>query len=319
MKRIVIIILMLSCVLISCERRPILMADYTVILNIEVNKDVLNYEVPKDPSIMRCVFYDNETGAFISQSFLPPTGGQVSLVPDRTYDVLVYNFDTESTWLKEENWFHKIYASTSLIPDTYKTKLRSRTTDTESKVDEEDIVYDPDHLFVGRINDVFVPARSTEAPVLVLESKAESVVESWVIELTEVTGVENIGSIVGVVTGLVEHNKIGLNERSAEYVSVYFDTPTIDENGRVTARFNTFGYNPASGMKPVLTLVFTDIAGNDHHYDIDISEHFGGEDNDQHILIETDEIHIPKPMTSGSGGFVPKVDEWENINTEIRI
>lgn len=316
MKRVIIYIMLLAFVFSSCERRPLLTADYAVILNIELNKDVTNYEVEKDPSIMRCVFYDSESGAFVTQSFLPPTGGQVSLVPDRTYDVLVYNFDTESTWLKEENWFHKIYASTSLIPDSFKTRLRSRS---ESKVDEENIVYDPDHLFVGRINDVFVPARSVDAPILVLESKAESVVESWVIELTEVTGVENIGSIVGVVTGLVEHNKIGLNERSAEYVSVYFDTPTIDENGRVTARFNTFGYNPASGMKPVLTLVFTDIAGNDHHYDIDISEHFGGEDNDQHIFIETDKIHIPKPMTSGSGGFVPKVDDWESVDTEIKI
>ena len=317
MKRIVIIILMLSCIFASCERRPILTADYTVILNIDINKDVTNYEVPKDPSIMRCVFYDSESGAFVSQSFLPPTGGQVSLVPDRTYDVLVYNFDTESTWLKEENWFHKIYASTSLIPDSFKTKLRSRTTD--SKVDEENIVYDPDHLFVGRINDVFVPARSTEAPTLILDSNAETVVESWLLDVTEVTGVENVGSIMGVVTGLVEHNKIGLNQKSEEFVSVFFDTPVIDENGRVTARFNTFGYNPESGMNQVLTLVFTDIAGNDHHFDFDVSDAFQNDNGDQHIIIETDQIHIPKPMTSGSGGFVPKVDEWEDINTEIRI
>lgn len=319
MRRIVIIALMLAGILVSCQRRPLLTADYAVILNIEINKDVHNYEVEKDPSIMRCVFYDNESGAFVSQAFLPPTGGQVSLVPDRTYDVLVYNFDTESTWLKEENWFHKIYASTSLIPDSYKTKLRSRTTDTDSKVDEENIAYDPDHLFVGRINDVFVPARSVEAPVLVLETKAETVVESWLLDVTEVTGVENVGSIVGVVTGLVEHNKIGLGEKSAEFVSVYFDTPVIDENGRVTARFNTFGYNPASGMDQILTLVFTDIAGNNHHFDFDISDEFHNDDGDQHIVIETEEVHIPTPMTSGSGGFVPKVDEWEDVNTEIII
>lgn len=316
MKRILIHILMLACIFVSCERRPLSVADYTVILNIDINKDVVNYEVEKDPSIMRCVFYDSESGAFVTQAFLPPTGGQVSLVPARTYDVLVYNFDTESTWLKEENWFHKIYASTSLIPDSFKTKLRSRS---ESKVDEENIVYDPDHLFVGRINDVFVPARSIEAPVLVLEAKAETVVESWLLDVTEVTGVENVGSVVGVITGLVQSNKIGLNEKSIDYVSVYFDTPVLDENGRVTARFNTFGYNPDCSAPQILSLVFTDIAGNGHSFDFDVSDAFHGDDGDQHILIETDEIHIPKPMTSGSGGFVPKVDEWEDINTEIRI
>lgn len=316
MKRIIIFTLMLACVLTSCERRPLLTADYAVILNIDLNKDVTNYVVEKDPSIMRCVFYDSKSGAFVTQAFLPPTGGQVSLVPDRTYDVLVYNFDTESTWIKEENWFHKIYASTSLIPDSFKTKLRSRS---NSKVDEENIVYDPDHLFVGRINDVFVPARSEEAPILVLETKAETVVESWILDVTEVTGVENVGSVVGVITGLVQSNRIGLNERSLEYVSVYFDTPVLDEHGRVTARFNTFGYNPDVSMPQILSLVFTDIAGNGHSFDFDVSDAFHNDDGDQHIIIETDEIHIPKPMTSGSGGFVPKVDEWEDINTEIRI
>lgn len=315
MRRVVIIALMLACVLASCERRPLLTADYAVILNIDINKDVVNYEVEKDPSIMRCVFYDSESGAFVTQAFLPPTGGQVSLVPDRTYDVLVYNFDTESTWLKEENWFHKIYASTSLIPDSFKTKLRSRS---DSKVDEENIVYDPDHLFVGRINDVFVPARSTDAPILVLETEAETVVESWILDVTTVTGVENVGSVVGVITGLVQSNRIGLNERSVEYVSVYFDTPVLDADGRVKARFNTFGYNPACGMPQILSLVFTDIAGNGHSFDFDISEQFTDNEH-QSIVIETDQIHIPKPMTSGSGGFVPKVDEWEDINTEIRI
>lgn len=316
MKRILICALVLMGVLTSCERRVLLTADYTVILNIDINKDVTNYEVEKDPSIMRCVFYDSETGGFVTQAFLPPTGGQVSLVPSREYDVLVYNFDTESTWLKEENWFHKIYASTSLIPDSYKTKLRSRTTD--SKVDEENIVYDPDHLFVGRINDVFVPARSVEAPALVLEAKAETVVESWILDITTITGTENVGSVVGVVTGLVQHNKIGLNERSKEYVSVYFDTPVLGDDGRLTARFNTFGYNPDCGVPQILTLVFTDIAGNGHSFDIDISEQFQNNDT-QIIRIDTDEIDIPKPMTSGSGGFVPKVDDWDDINTEIRI
>lgn len=317
MKRILIYTLMLACILTSCERRPLLTADYTVTLNIEINKEIVNYEVEKDPSIMRCVFYDAQTGAFMSQAFLPPTGGQVSLVPDRHYDVLVYNFDTESTWLKEENWFHGIYASTSLIPDSFKTKLRSRSQN-QSKVDEENIVYEPDHLFVGRLNDIFIPARSVDAPTVVLDVKAETVVESWMLDVTTVSGVENVGSVVGVITGLAEHNKVGLDEKSADFVSVYFDTPVVDENGCLTARFNTFGHNPECGMQQILSLVFTDIAGNNYSFDFDVSSQFVN--NPQQIIkLETEDIHIPKPITSGSGGFAPKVDEWEDINTDIVI
>ena len=315
MKRIPIyIIAMLLCILASsCKRRPLTTADYMVIVNIEIEKDIVNHTVEKDPSLMRCIFYDSETGGFVTQAFLPPTGGQVSLIPSREYDVLVYNFDTESTWLEDENWFHKIYASTSLIPDSFRTKLRSRAT----KGEEEDIVYDPDHLFVGRLYDVFIPARSVDAPPVVLDVRCETVVESWILEAKTITGKENIGTVAAVITGLAESNRIGPNERSEEFVSVYFDNQVIDDNGLLTARFNTFGWNKDITEPQILSLVFTDIAGKGHVYNIDVSNQFPG-NKEQIIRIET-EIDIPEPMTSGDGGFVPKVEDWGEINTDIII
>ena len=313
MKRYVAYILALICILASCQRRPLTTADYTVLVNIEIEKDIINYTVEKDPSLMRCVFYDSQSGAFVTQAFLPPTGGQVSLIPAREYDVLVYNFDTESTWLEQENWFHMIYASTSLIPDSFKTKLRSRA----SKVDEEQIVYDPDHLYVGRLYDVFIPARSVDAPPVVLDVRCETVVESWLLEVRTVTGVKNIGTIAAVVTNLSESNKIAYNQRSADVVSVFFDNQVIDENGLLTAKFNTFGWTEEITEQQVLSLVFTDIAGKGHVYNVDVSDQIRN-NKDQIIRIEI-EIDIPEPMTSGDGGFVPKVDEWDEINTDIII
>ena len=305
---------LLLCILsASCHRRPLTTADYTVIVNISIDTNIVNYKVEKDPSLMRCIFYDSESGAFVTQAFLPPTGGQVSLIPAREYDVLVYNFDTESTWLEEENWFHKIYASTSLIPDSFKTKLRSRA----SKTDEELIVYDPDHLYVGRLNDVFIPSRSVDAPPVILDVECKTVVESWLLEVRTVTGVENIGSIAAVVTSLSGINKIAFDERSAEYVSVFFDNQVIDENGLLTAKFNTFGWTNKINEPQVLSLVITDVAGKGHVYNIDVSDQFPN--NPEQIIRINLEIDIPEPMTSGDGGFVPKVDEWDEINTDIII
>lgn len=306
--------LLLICILpSSCQRRPLTTADYAVILNIEIEKDIVNYTYEKDPSLMRCIFYDSESGAFVTQAFLPPTGGQVSLIPARTYDVLVYNFDTESTWLEDENWFHKIFASTSLIPDSFRTKLRSRASSSK----EEQIVYDPDHLYVGRLHDVFIPARSVDAPPVVLDVRCETVVESWILEVRTITGKENIGTTAAVITGLAESNRIGNNIRSQEFVSVYFDNQVIDDNGLLTARFNTFGWNKDITEPQVLSLVFTDIAGKGHVFNIDVSDQFPG-NKEQIIRIEM-EIDIPEPMTSGDGGFVPKVEDWGEINTDIII
>ena len=306
--------MLLLCILpISCKRRPLTVADYTVIVNIDIEKEIVNYKYEKDPSLMRCIFYDSESGAFVTQAFLPATGGQVSLIPGREYDVLVYNFDTESTWLENENWFQRIYASTSLIPDSFRTKLRSRAT----KTDEEQIVYDPDHLYVGRLHDVFIPSRSVDAPPVILDVVCETVVESWILEAKTITGVENIGSVAAVITNLTGSNKIGYNQRTTDNVSVYFDNQVIDENGVLTARFNTFGWHPGITEPQVLSLVFTDIAGNGHVYNFDVSNQFP-DNKEQIIRIET-EIDIPEPMTGGDGGFVPKVDEWDEINTDIII
>lgn len=305
---------LIICILPSaCQRRPLTTADYTVIVNIDIEKDIVNYQYEKDPSLMRCIFYDSKTGAFVTQAFLPPTGGQVSLIPAREYDVLVYNFDTESTWLENENWWNKIYASTSLIPDSFRTKLRSRA----SKTDDEQIVYDPDHLYVGRLNDVFIPSRSVDAPAVVLDITCRTVVESWIIEVKTITGAKNIGSMAGVVTSLAGSNRIAFDERSAEYVSVYFDNQVIDENGVLTARFNTFGWTEKIGEAQVLSLVFTDVAGKGHVFNIDVSNQFV--DNKEQIIRINTEIDIPEPMTSGDGGFVPKVEEWGEINTDIII
>lgn len=315
MKRIPIyIIAMLLCIFASsCKRRPLTTADYMVIVNIEIEKDIVNHTVEKDPSLMRCIFYDSESGGFVTQAFLPPTGGQVSLIPSREYDVLVYNFDTESTWLEDENWFNKIYASTSLIPDSFRTKLRSRAT----KGEEELIVYDPDHLFVGRLNDVFIPARSVDAPPVVLNVNCETVVESWLLEVKTITGVKNIGSMAAVITSLSGSNRIGPNERSTNFVSVYFDNQVIDENGLLTAKFNTFGWHKDIKEKQILSLVFTDVAGHGHVFNVDISDQFPN-NKEQIIRVEL-VVDIPQPETSGDGGFVPKVDDWDEINTDIII
>ena len=123
--------------------------------------------------------------------------------------------------------------------------------------------------------------------------------------------------MAAVVTGLAGSNMISFNQRSEDIVSVFFDNQTIDENGILTARFNTFGKNMDIDEPQVLSLVFTDVAGKGHVFNIDVTEQFI--DNPEQIIRVRTEIDIPEPMSSGDGGFVPKVDEWDEINTDIII
>ena len=269
--------------------------------------------MPSLPNLMRCIFYDAENGNFVTQAFLPPTGGEVELISDRTYDVLVYNFDTEATIIGMENKFDEIFAFTNGIPDAFRTKLRSRAT----KDGIEDIVYDPDHLYVGRVKGVYVPVRSVDSPLIEIDVKCSTVVETWLVDVNKIQGRQYIGSVAAVVTGLSESNRIATGTRSTEYVSVYFDVINIDENGILTAKFNTFGYNPDSNTKQVLSLVFTDTGGKGHIFDVDVSDQFV--DNPEQIIRVVTEIDIPEPEKSEGGGFQPEVDEWDDIHTDIII
>ena len=303
----------LIAALASCQRRPLETADFTVRVNIEIDDNIVNYQMPSLPNLMRCIFYDAENGNFVTQAFLPPTGGEVELISDRTYDVLVYNFDTEATIIGMENKFDEICAFTSGIPDAFRTKLRSRAT----KDGIEDIVYDPAHLYVGRVKGVYVPVRSVDSPLIEIDVKCSTVVETWLVDVNKIQGRQYIGSVAAVVTGLSESNRIATGTRSTEYVSVYFDVINIDENGILTAKFNTFGYNPDSNTKQVLSLVFTDTGGKGHIFDVDVSDQFV--DNPEQIIRVVTEIDIPEPEKSEGGGFQPEVDEWDDIHTDIII
>lgn len=316
--------LLLCTTLGSCFRRPLHELDTAVIVDIDIETDIVNYEVKQLPSLMRVLFYDHESGSMISQSFVGPEGGTVNVLPDRTYDVVCYNFDTEVTFVENENRFASSYATTNLIPEIYKKRLHTRATsspkiksDIEPQTVEEEFAFDPDHLFVGRATGVHVPVRGENQAPLVIGLDARTVVESWIIELDRITGAEYIGAMTCVITGLSSGNWISYDRRSEEFRTVYFETLSLDTGGRMTARFNTFGRNPAAGTNQVISLVITDLAGKGYIFNVDVSDQFI--DNKEQIIRIITEIDIPEPEHKNGGGMEPTVDEWEDIIHDIII
>ena len=246
----------------------------------------------------------------------------MNIVPERTYDILVYNFDTEVTLIKDENDWTKILATTNTISDAFKSKLKSRgtkspMTDADADKDEE-IVYDPDHLFVGRLNEVNIPARSVDSPEITLRVDCKSVVQTWLLEVNNIKGAQYVASISAVITGLSQHYKISKDLRSKEFASVFFDVQRLDRGGILMTKFNTFGMNPEAGEKQILSLVITDTGGKSHIFNVDVSDQFPGNDR-QYIQVNTDEIDIPEPEKKEGGGLAPSVDEWKDIVSNITI
>lgn len=298
----------------SCRRRPLVEIDNNVLLNITIGTDIVNYEVRTPPEMMRAIFFDSKTGDFVSHSFLPHHGGYVHLMPGREYDILVYNFDTEATIIDGDYNLNYILAYTNLVPENIKSRLKGRA----GKGEDEMIVYEPDHLFVGKLEDVYIPMRGYGMPAFEIDIHAETIVQTWIVEIDKVRGAEYVGAVSSVISGLADHNLIGRGEQSYDEATVFFEAASLTKDGHFYAKFNTFGRNALAERKQVLSLVLTDTGGKSFCFNMDISEKFN--DNPlQYILIKTDEIVIEKPEQAGGGGLAPSVDEWGEINTEIVI
>ena len=298
----------------SCRRRPLVEIDNNVLLNITIGTDIVNYEVQTPPEMMRAIFFDSKTGDFVSHSFLPHHGGYVHLMPGREYDILVYNFDTEATIIDGDYNLNYILAYTNLVPENIKSRLKGRA----GKGEDEMIVYEPDHLFVGKLEDVYIPMRGYGLPAFEIDIHAETIVQTWIVEIDKVRGAEYVGAVSSVISGLADHNLIGRGEQSYDEATVFFEAASLTKDGHFYAKFNTFGRNALAGRKQVLSLVLTDTGGKSFSFNMDISEKFN--DNPlQYILIKTDDIVIEKPEQTGGGGLAPSVDEWGEINTEIVI
>ena len=316
MRRLYLILTLLLITLAagSCRRRPLVEIDNNVLLNITIGTDIVNYEVKTPPEMMRAIFFDSKTGDFVSHSFLPHHGGYVHLMPGREYDILVYNFDTEATIIDGDYNLNYILAYTNLVPENIKSRLKGRA----GKGEDEMIVYEPDHLFVGKLEDVYIPMRGYGMPAFEIDIHAETIVQTWIVEIDKVRGAEYVGAVSSVISGLADHNLIGRGEQSYDEATVFFEAASLTKDGHFYAKFNTFGRNALAGRKQVLSLVLTDTGGKSFCFNMDITEKFN--DNPlQYILIKTDDIVIEKPEQTGGGGLAPTVDEWGEINTEIVI
>lgn len=307
---------LLSAVFLSgaCKRRPLTVGDNNVQVNISIDYDIVNWPDPEEPGMMRVMFFDAGDGGFASHAFLPASGGRVNVLPGRTYHVLAYNFDTESTIVGNEYLWYGIHATTNEVPESYKSRLKSRAT----KFEDELIVYEPDHIFVGIVPDVYVPARSVDAPPVVIDIQARSIVETWLVYIDRIQGMEYVASVAGVISGMSLSNTISYDKQSEAQASVFFESMHYEAGGEVDIRFNTFGDNPA--FRQTLSLVVTDIGGTAHIFNFDVSDQFV-DNPEQIIYINTDKIIIEEPesVDDSGGGLAPDVDEWQDVEIDIEI
>lgn len=321
----------------SCQRRPF--SDNTTAVNIKlkVKTDVTHSRAASDVETMRIDLFDPETGATVYTDYISPEGGYIYPVPG-DYDLLVYNIGTESTIVRNEQNRNTVEAYTNEVSAYIKAqmeaflaqraearrqmaaeKAETKNETTKDPVIEgtEKIVNEPDHLYVGHMPSLTIPAFDLgEERVISLEVEASSVVETWKITVSPVEGLQWVSSITALITGQTESHFVGLDRKSDGVATIYFEMGGDKENKAITGYFNTFGKNPDYSSFLSLDLNIVDNAGEEHHYHFDLTDQFF--DNDEYHLIVENPIVIEEPKVEG-GGFVPSVGEWEDVTTDIEL
>ena len=326
----------------ACQRRPLEMSSVSINLNLRIKLNVQvngQYQELPEPEMMRVMFFNPETDNLITESYLPAKGGRITLPPGK-YKYIGYNFDTESTLLRNDRNFHSIEAYTNEVPKSLKAsminailygkKTNTKADDDETEwaeaveqMEENPVVYEPDHLFVSR-KDVEILNIDGDQTI---EADAETIIETWKITL-RIKNAKYIASAKALITGQIASNFIGLPKEDGKTdtdVTLLFDMKAgsdSDDNDFLEGQFNTFGKNPAVESRLWLTIIIKTTGGETLEWHQDITEEYTTEmAHEEQIIQLEDEIEVPEPANpeGGGGGFQPGVDDWNEENVPIDI
>ena len=226
--------------------------------------------------------------------------------------MLIYNFDTESTLVRDDLTFETIEAYTDKVTSSIRQSFLGRAGE------ENAIVYEPDHLVVASNEREVIPFHEG---VHVVKTDATSIVETYYLQI-KVDGLQYVSSARAVLTGMVGSNRFGRNERvTSTPVSLYFSLQKSDDKGVdvLATVCNTFVR--IEDITNCLSVTF-DIRTTDGRTvkrDFDITSLFSSEAClKHHWLLLEETVKIDPPACSG-GGFDPSVDDWEDEHHDIKL
>lgn len=330
----------------SCQFRPLEEMSNTHYLRVYLDEDMRNltegfynesYQRPaySTPQVLHVVLADPSTGDVVAERYLRNMGedadgryldGYVICEPGE-WDLLVWNFDTEATQVRDERNVFDAMGYTNEIASHLRAGLSSRNS---SKTEEpERIVYDPDPLFVAQSRVVlpYVEKVDTLRPSGGGRFEARCITETWFLQV-RVKGMDFVTSAKSLLTGMAGSMWMW-NPRMNEVdpVTLYFDMNEGERNDAdattiVYATFSTFGRLPGVVNDLQVTFDFVTTYGTTYSETLDITLKFDEDEALKHqwILLDKDVvIEIPDPPAISGGGFNPGVGNWDDIETDLII
>ncbi len=323
--------LLALAVLGGCHRRPLEDPDYRTLVKVKVEVsevknvtcDIYNDKIPVpkiEPEAMHLLLFTEDAEKVASETYITdvtiePDGnrtisGEVLVAPG-TYRLLVYDFNTDGTYVRNYNVWSEAEAYTEAAPKGIQNAFRSKSGESLN------ILSEPDHLVVSSNERETIPYHEG---VYTIYTDASSIVESWYLQI-KVDGLEYVTSAQAVLSGMVGSNLIATNTKVTDpEASIWFKLQKSDDKGTpvICTVFNTFGHIDQSVNNLEVTFNIYTTDGKTIVKTFDISDLFKTENAvNHHWLLLEQTIKIDPPPISG--GFDPKVDDWEEERHDVTI
>ncbi len=334
--------------LAGCDFRPMEERSNTHYVRIYLNEDIMNitsgfynpnfYHPPYvRPDIIRVGLFDQETGALVAERYLRNQGddelghyydGYIIAEPGN-YNLIAYNFGTESTVIGDEYNCYDMTAYTNEIASNLKSKLKGKGNTDEIP---ENLRYDADHLFVARCSGVRVPNTQIIDTLSTPDGdkffKGESIVKSYYLQIG-IKGAQYISSTVSLLSGMASSANMMENEtQDASEATLYFDMRTGDypsdpDMAVVYTTFGTFGKLEDQENHLSISFQFLTTYGALFDVTLDITELFENSNAKDHQWIIIDKVVTipdpPDPPNDDNSGLAPTVTDWNDVFSDLHI
>ena len=291
----------------------------SALLDFDARPSQRDIVVGKKPELVRVCFYDAVSHELVAEDFLPAEGGFVDIAAG-VYDVIVYSLGTEATQVSGTEVRAGGYAFTD--PTGIRVKLLSAQAKEEDDdpigTEEQPVIFEPDHLFVGKIAGARVSLHPDDAEPEVLVTELSRISESWILEIEDIVGAAHIQKAEVYVTGQAAGRFLWDGRTTNHPCALGIETEIDIQRRRLFSVFNTFGKYPQPDCDVMVYVLVTTNSNAHCLYVYDVTDQWLNPDNSAHLIRIRDRMEIPGDDYHGND-FNPVVTDWDGVEIPVVI
>ncbi|MDE6317656.1 MAG: DUF5119 domain-containing protein [Muribaculaceae bacterium] len=268
-----------------------------------------------NPTSMLTYFYHEGDDALVF-TFPGGEGGEVS-IPSGTYNGVSLNGDI-SDWASMRNMddpeSFEIYTKNAEQLEGY--GLSSRSLPRAEGAENERMAMTPKMLWSDRSDNIDIPAYS-DKDIYITFTPCDNLCR-YTVDILHVNNMEYLhgASVDATLSGMAESALIGKGETGETPVTMPFLLTPDSSAKSLHSEYLTFGECNTNKVPHYLTVYLYLTDGTKWYKTFDVTGQVTDAPDPKNVHIVIDGLELPKPIT-GSGGFVPDVNEWNDIRIDI--